>query len=1065
MDFIKTSIKRPVTVIMGMFILILLGTVSVSKMHLSLMPEFKLPYVVVFTTYEDAGSQEVENLVSKPLERAISSVQNVKNIQSYSSNGTSILSVELEYKTDMNRAVSDINEAINVIQDFLPDDVSKPVTMKLNMDMMPIALIVASSPTMDDYKLRSFVTQNIQNRIERQEGVASVSIAGGSEKEIQVAFDENKLAGLNLDMNTIAQIMRSENTNLAGGKVNYADKSLAVSTKLQMSSIEDVKNMPIILPSGSVIKMSEISDISLMDKELTSRSRNAKNSSVLITVTKTSDANTVEAVKSLKKEIDAINKSYDNVQVEIAQESASLIQDSISALVKNIFIAAFLSMLVLLVFLKNIGLTAIIGISMPFSIIGTFVFLYFSGTTVNMVSLGGLSIGVGMLVDNSIVILENIYRYRTSLHYDKVRGTYLATNEMKTAVTASTLTTLVVFLPFIFAEGIVIQLMSDLALAVVFSLLMSLITSLTIVPMLSANYVSNVHRNKAEKLKFINKIFDKFDRFIKSVTKYYEKLLAWSMVHKKRVIFSAFAFFIFSLALIPFIGAEFLPASDEGQFTVTIETPKGSNLEYIDYIAKKAEDIIYSHDEVTNVTTTVTAVNDAMQSMFLNNEGASLRVHLVDKKHRKKSVDDIVEEIRQETKKIAGAKITAQATQSMMGGMSDDYDISVQLYGDDLNKLKELSNDFMKKMQRMNALRQIKSSIDTTENQVAIKLNKDKVRMYALSGAQVANRVKNSVSGLVATKLKQNGTETDVRLILPKTKNTSYSDIKNINIDTTFGTSVPLGEIADVSIENVASRIIGSDSRRMVIIKANIYGSDFGTVSGDIQKMIDSYKFPSGYYATMGDETTMMSDTFSSLLLVVLLAIVLTYMVMASQFESLINPFVIMFTIPFAFSGGFILLFLFRATLSVMSIIGGLVLVGIVVNNGIVLIDYINTLRYRDGLDMHTAIKTACPTRLRPILMTALTTILGQVPLIFSNGANSETTKSMALVIAGGLAVSTLLTLIIVPVMYMVFDRITEKFKAKFNIRSRYGTFELEELCKPLTKEEIETIQKEEKGE
>lgn len=1057
MDFVKTSIKRPITIIMMMFIILLLGVVSLNRMQLSLMPEFKLPYVVVFASYSGAGPEEVENLVVKPLEQAISNVQNVKKVESQSSNGVAILGVELSYDVNMDRAVSDISERIDMIKDFLPEDVSKPTVMKINMDMMPIAFAVVSSDNMDSYELRDFVSNNISNRLERQPGVASVGISGGVEKEIRVDLNEERLNGMKLDINTLSGMLAAENMNFAGGRVNYGDKEFSISTKLRLDSVEDVKNTPIMLPSGNTIKLKDIADISLKNKELTTKSRYNKNDSILLTISKTSDANTVSAVKNIKKEIKKINSDYKNVNITLSQETASLIENSITTVVQNIFLSAILSMLILLVFLKNIGLTAIIGISMPFSIIGTFVFLFFSGTTLNMVSLGGLSIGVGMLVDNSIVVLENIYRYRTDLRYDKVRGTYLAASEVKSAVIASTLTTLVVFLPFIFAEGMVIQLMRDLALAVVFSLTMSLITALTIVPMMSGNYVNNVHRNKAEHLKFINKIFDIFDKFIKFLTAKYDILLRWAVEHKKRTLLFASIVFIGSIMLIPFIGKEFLPGSDEGAFSVKIEVPKGSNLKYIDDIASQVEKIIYSHEEITDVTTSMSVGEEDMTSMFTGGSGtSSINVKMVDKTKRKKSVDDIVEEIRNETSNVAGAKISVNKTQSMMmGGSQSGGDISIYVYGDDMQKLSENAEKITRQMKEIQGLRQVKTSIDLKDSQISVRIDKQKARMYGIVGSQIAQTIRNSVSGVKSTSLKKDGKETDIRFTLPKYFNTSFANLKDVKIKTAAGTMIPLDEIAKITIENVPSDIYHINSKRLITITANIYGTDFGTVNDSLKKIIDNTDFTEGYYATMGEESEMMEDTFSSLLLIVFVAILLVYMVMAAQFESFIDPFVIMFTIPLAFSGAFILMFLFKAILSVMSVIGALVLVGIVVNNGIVLVDYINTLRYRDGMELKEAVLKACPTRLRPILMTALTTILGQVPLIISTGTNSETMKGMGLVIAGGLATSTLLTLVIVPIVYMIFNRISEKIKRKFNLRERNNSFETERLCAPLTQEEI----------
>lgn len=1048
MDFTKISIKRPIAIIMSMFIVLLLGFVAAAKMELALMPKMELPYAIIMTQYVDAGPEEVENLVSIPIENAVSNVENVKKIMSSSSEGFSVVQIEFAYGTDMNLAVSDLRDRVSLIEDFLPDDAGKSNIMKIEMDAMPIAFIAVSSEQLDPYELKQFTEKNIQNRLERQRGVASVDISGGIEKEIRVEIDPEKVKGYGLDHQTIAQILRAENTNQAGGSIEQGEKSFTISTKLRMKTIEDVKKTPIPLASGVILQLQDIAQVTESNKKIGSISRYDGKPCVLLSVTKASDGNTVSAVAAIEKEISKISKDYSDVSVEIVEESSTIIKDSIKNVVFNILIATGLSILILFVFLKNIGLTGVIAISMPLSIIGTFVMLYFSGTTLNMVSLGGLSIGVGMLVDNSIVVLENIYRYRTKLEYDKVRGTYLGTKEVLSAIVASTLTTIVVFLPFIFAEGIVIQLMRDLALAVVFSLSMSLVAAMTVVPMLAGNYVNNVHRNRGKKnLRSIANLMELFDSSIKKITEKYEKLLAWSIERKKRVLILSLAISIGSLFLLPFVGSEFLPAGDEGTFSVIVEVPKGSKLSTIDELSKKVEERLSAIPEVERLTVRIFGEVQGIESLILGiGEKSTVQVGLVPKNQRDRSTEEVVEEVRKMMREVAGANVTVQITSSM--NMGSGSGLVVEVYGDDLEKLSEISEEMMRQIRFIEGTREVESSFKSQNKQIAIRLDKDRIRQYGLTGAEVAMQIKNSVSGIKATSLKDKGKEMDIRIAYPMSDHLSLTSFENLFIKTTFGAYIPLNSLVSIEMEEIAFDITRSQQTRMVMISADVHNRDLGSVSRDIESIISQMKLPDGYSASLGGETEMMKETFQSLMLVIVLAILLVYMVMAAQFESLINPFIIMFTIPLAFTGAWVLLFLFRANLTVMSLIGGLVLVGIVVNNGIVLISYIDTLRQRDGYEAKEAVLKACPVRLRPILMTALTTILGQFPMIFSTGQNNETVQSMGLVIAGGLTTSTFLTLLVIPLLYLVFDRFSSKFKQRWKISPKKTMFEMEELCR-----------------
>ncbi len=663
----------------------------------------------------------------------------------------------------------------------------------------------------------------------------------------------------------------------------------------------------------------------------------------------------------------------------------------------------------------------------------------------NLVSLGGLSIGIGMLIDSSIVVLDNIYRYRTAEGCDKITGTYKGTNEVALAVTAAALTTAVVFVPFLFSEGLVLEMMSDLALAVVFSNLMALLVALTVVPMLSANYVNNLHRNHAPKpLDFINKLLDLFDRLMKGLESTYHRMLIWALGHKKRTLLIIIGIFVASLFLMPFVGLEFMPSTDEGTFNVSVEAPKGTKLEAVDELSLRVEEILEKIPEMDAMTVSMSGSSGGMGALTGGASNTStIRCTLVDKTKRDRSLDEIMEDVRKLTRNVAGAKISVGSASNMsqMAGGG----VTLEIHGDSLAILQEISDQLETQLSKIEGTRQIKSSLEEQDKQIALRIDKDRIRQYGLTGSAVASQVKNMISGYTATTIKVSGTEMDVRIAYPKEYVTTVTNLGDVTISTGTGVYVPLSSVAEVVMEDVPVNIQRADQTRYVTVTCEVFGRAAGSVGNQVQKIVDQMSFPDGYTVSLGGSNEMMNDTFRSLGMAILLAIVLVYLVMAAQFESLVDPFIIMFTIPLAFTGAILLLFLTGTSLSMMGLIGCLVLVGIVVSNGIILIDYTNTLRHRDGYQLEEATLKACPTRLRPILMTALTTIIGEFPVIFSNGSNSEMLRGMGLVIAGGLTTSTFLTLLFVPILYIYFDNFANWMKRKLRIKPRMSRAELEE--------------------
>lgn len=586
------SIKRPVAVIMVMLIVIMLGVVSMTSMDMDLMPSMNIPLAVVMTTYSGAGPEEVESQITETVEGAVASVENVESLTSVSMEGVSMVMVQFDMDTNMDDATGWIRDQVDMIEMYLPEDAGDPSILKLDMNTTPVLYVSLSSDTLSDSQLQSFVEERIVPQMERQEGVASVDILGASEEEIVVTIDPERLQGLGLSMDTIAALLASENINQPGGSVTYGESELTISSKLAFESMEDIEGMQVPLSSGGTVTLGDIADIQKQEKEATSISRRDGQPSLTLTVTKASDANTVATANAALKELESLEEEYDDLHTDIVLNQAEFIEESIQGVLSNILYGAVFAILILFVFLKSIRLTGVIAVSMPISIIATFVLLYFSGSTLNIVSLGGLSIGVGMLVDNSIVVLESIYRYRTVEGLDAVEGTRRGTREVILAILGSTLTTVVIFVPFFFASGLVRSLFGAMAYSVVFSLTMSLLTAVTVVPMMSANYVPNVHRTQFRYLRFFNRLMSGFDRVIRALTAWYERVLARALRHKGRVIAVILLLFIGSCALATQLGTELIPATDEGSVNITVEAPQGSTLEQVNQLALQVEEVL-----------------------------------------------------------------------------------------------------------------------------------------------------------------------------------------------------------------------------------------------------------------------------------------------------------------------------------------------------------------------------------------------------------------------------------------------------------------------------------------
>lgn len=1025
----ELSVKRPVAVLMCVLIVLVLGGVSFSKIPVDLMPDINLPIAIVSTNYLGVAPQEMESIITRPIENTIATVNNIKAIQSISGEGSSIIIAEFNSGTDMDFATLQMREKVDMVKGFLPDGVNSPLVMKLDPNMMPV-LILSITNNQDEAMLKQFADEYIKPRLERIEGIASVGLTGGRTEEIQVNVDPEKAAGYGISLNQIISILQTENLNLPGGVVEYADKKLLVRSTGEFENIEQIKNLPIALPSGAIIYIRDIADVIDSNKPIDSYSRTNGKGSISLSLQKQTNANTVNVTRAIKKELAKIGEEYSDLSIDLVFDQGEFIELAINSVAKNAIIGGFLAVLILFIFLKNMRTTLIIATAIPISIIATFVLIFFAKISINIVSLGGLALGVGMLVDNAIVVLENIYRHRIEGHSNK-KAALLGTEEVGRAILASTMTTIVVFLPIVFTQGMAAEIFKEMAMTIAFSLLASLIVALSFVPMLSSKFIkiTKAKENSDDKLR--NKLFIKWDNAINAIDRLYRRVLVWVLRHKVKTSIIVGLIFVLSLALIPFIGSEFFPAMDQGMFSISVEMPKGSLIDSTNEIVKELENLLLQIPEMEIMNVSVGG-GDIMSGLSgSSSDSASIRASLKPLSERKRSTRDIVEEIRKQVKNIAGAEIKVSDLSASFGGMSGGGAISILIRGPDLEMLEDISKDVEKIVQDTEATRQVELSVSEGRPEAQIFINRDKASSYGLSAAQVASVVRASVDGRIATTYKFQGSEIDIKVQYPEEKRRTLEQLKSVSLLSPMGVQIPLEDIASIEITKGPVSIYRLDQERFVMVQGDVFGKSVGEVNSELKDKLDNYSLPPGYSVKFTGEDEQMVEAFMDLTLALILAIFLVYMVMAIQFESLINPLIIMFSVPVAYSGSLIGLAITNKALSVPAFIGVIMLAGIVVNNAIVLVDYINTLRER-GLDKEEAIIKAGPIRLRPILMTTLTTILAMIPLALGIGEGAEAMAPMAIVVMFGLTTSTLLTLLIVPVVYCILDDFSLNFKRKF---------------------------------
>lgn len=1024
MKFSKIAINRPVTTVMLMFIIIVVGIISYLKLPLDLFPQMNIPYAIVRTTYEGAGPAEIESLVTKPLEQVLGTVSNIKEVSSMSSNEQSIVVLEFVDGTNMDFATLDIREKIDLIKSMLPSGTSSPLVMKIDPNAMAI-MEVGLTGDYDLVEMKRILDDGILNRLERIKGVASVNVSGEKEKEIKITMLPEKMTGFGISTAQIAQILRIENLNLPVGQANYGEQTLLVRAVGEFRNIEELRNLPIQTATGP-ITLKDIAVITEEFKEMSSYSYMNGTPSINLSIEKQSTANTVEVSKAIKAEIAKLEKEYSDIDFKYLSDNSAIIQVSMDSVVDSAVQGALLALFILYVFLRNFRSTIIIGVAIPVSIIFSFVLMYFFKLSLNIVSLGGLTLGIGMLVDNSIVVLENIFRHRED-GLSRADASYKGVKEVGMAVIASTLTTVAVFLPLIYVEGMVASVFKDMSLTITFSLLASLIVALTVVPMMAAKMLRIKKRDENKRKRIVTRLLDGWGSVLDRIDGVYRKVLNWCIHRKAITLILMLIVFIVTAYLGVSNGMELMPSVEMGTFSISASTPQGTSADKNFRIAEEIQAGLRGIAEIKNFYVTISDGTAGARSLMMGGSGGSsvrITVDVGSKSERERTVAAITDEARQLLDgKIAGAELSFSASEM---SMSTGSAIAVQISGDDYTILENIATDVMEIVRGVEGTREITSTLEDEQMEAQIYINRNKASLYGLNMQTIAGALANAVTGNIATTYKVNGTEMDVRVVYDPTKVEYMKDIENITIPTQIGGNVTLGDIGTIQIEKAPSTIRREGNKRVVLVQADLFGIDTSTANGILEEKLQGYAIPHGYSYEITGEMEELKESYNSIALAIAAAVLLVYMVLAAQFESFLHPFTIMFSIPLSVTGAVLALVIAGMPISMPALIGILMLVGIVVNNAIVLIDYIIQLR-AEGMTRTEAILQAGPTRLRPIMMTMLTTVLALVPMSLGMGEGTDMMAPLAVTVIGGLLLSTFTTLVIVPVIYDIFDRMRKR--------------------------------------
>lgn len=1028
MSIYSSSVRRPVTTILIFVGLMVMGLYSLIKLPVDLYPEMELPFVVVYTTYPGASASDIESNVTRPLENSLNSVSKLKEITSRSSDAVSAIFMEFEYGTDLDEASNDIRSAISFTERTLPDGSEKPTIVKFNTNMMPIIFYAITAK--ESYAgLEKILDEKVVNPLNRIEGVGAVSLTGVPGRKIYIDVDPRKMEAYNLTIEQIGNILRAENMNLPAGYIEMGNTDYPLRIQGEFPESDVLKNIVVSSYGGSSIYLKDIAEVrdTIRESKLDTKINGSKGMGLF--VQKQSGGNTVQVTREIEKTLVRLEKDLPpDVKIEKLFDSASFIKDSINNLTETLMFAAIFVVLVVLFFLGRWRATFIVILTIPISLVVAFIYLFVSDASINIISLTSLSIAIGMVVDDAIVVLENITKHIERGSRPREAAIY-ATNEVWLAVIVTTLTVVAVFFPLTFVTGLTGVLFKQLGMSVTITIITSVFAAITLTPTLSALLLKWYPiKEDAPFWTYdgsIRKGLDRFDRF-------YEKTLRWALHHKTFTVIASLLVFIVSMSLFAFIKTEFFPQADESRITATVELQTGTRVDQTIRTADKLDSLIRAkYPEVNLVSTSAGSDDQGGWAAMFSAQGThtiTYSIRLVPIEERKRSSFEIADEIRADLARYPEIINYTVSTSDNMGSFGGNT-VDVEVYGYNIAQTNIVAEELAEKIKKIKGAKDVTISRDKSKPELQIIFDQNKMMANGLNTAMASTAIRNRVDGLVATKLRQFGDEYDVVVRFKRSSTNTLTDIENIGIPNASGQIIRLAEIAQIKEYWAPPSIERKRKERIVTVSFTPYKRSLTELQVEVQKAIDSISMPAGVMVQISGAIEEQMESFMDIALLLVISLILVYLIMASQFESLKMPFIIMFSIPFAFSGVAIALYITDTTLSVISAIGSVMLIGIVVKNAIVLVDFINLMRDR-GNELYEAIAISGRSRLRPVFMTSSTTILGMLPLAISTGTGSELWSPMGIAVIGGLVFSTVVTLVLVPVIYAIFAKRGERNKS-----------------------------------
>ena len=1035
MSIYKSAVKKPITTIMVFVAIVVFGIYSLSKLPVDLYPELELPAITVMTIYPGANASEIEANVTKPIENSLNTLDNLKEVTSVSRDNMSVVTLEFEWESNLDEASNDIRNALEFIKDNLPEGCESPVIYKFNSSFMPILFYAITAE--ESYEgIEKIIEEKIINPLNRIEGIGSIGLSGLPGRTIYVEVDPVKTESLGLSVEMIGGIIQAENINLPAGNVKMGQMDYQLKVQGEFTQSEQIENIIIGSFNGQTIKVSDIAVVRDSIRDMSIIEKINGQTGIRMFVQKQSGANTVEIAKQVKEQLLEIEKTLPpDMKIVPIFDSSEFISDSINNLTETLMYAFLFVILVVLFFLGRWRATFIIVLTIPISLIVAFIFLSLSGGSINIISLTSLSIAIGMVVDDAIVVLENITKHIERGASPREAAIY-ATNEVWLAVIVTTLVVVAVFFPLTLVSGLTGVLFRQLGWIVTITVVTSTLAAISLTPMLSSKMLKLIapRKKRFSYDKTIKVFLDKLDNF-------YEKVIRWVLKRKIPALVVAILIFAGTMSVVTQVGTEFIPEADQSRVVATIELQTGLRVEETQKVALQIEKIINEkYPETTMVSTSAGSDDNGGVSAIWGTSGShiiNITMALSPVNDRNRSCWDIGDDLRAELDKIPEIedyKITYSGGMQMGG----DNNVSVEIFGYDFDATNQVAADIAAQMREIESARDVQISRDEMKPELELVLDRDKLAMYGLNTATVSLSLRNRVTGLTATKFREDGDEYDIVIRFEEKYRNSVSDIENITVMNQQGVKVRLGDIGYVAETWLPPNIDHKRRERIVTVSASPYNASLGDLAKEIQAIVDKTEIPNGVLVDVGGAFEDQQESFMDLGLLMVLSLLLVYIVMASQFESLKMPLIIMFSIPFSFSGVVLALWLTGTNLSIIAALGAVLLIGIVVKNAIVLVDYINLMRDR-GYELYEAIAMSGKSRLRPVLMTALTTGLGMLPLALSSGEGSEIWSPMGISVIGGLIFSTLLTLIVIPVIYAILERPGARKRRKLAHQKQYS--------------------------